>query len=376
MRIGVLNAGTATIKAARFRVDAGEAARVASTTVELGIDESAERALRVAMERVGLEAGAVDAVGHRVVHGGARLVEPVLIDDAVEREIEACVELAPLHNPRALEGIRAARTAAPGLPMVAVFDTAFHASRSPESLHYALPWRLGTEQGVLRYGFHGIAHGALVQSIAEARGVALAEVDAVTLQLGAGCSACAVHAGRSIETSMGFTPLEGLAMATRSGDVDPGVVFHLIRRGLAPREVERMLTRESGLLGLAGDADLRRVLRAEAAGDPRAATAVGIFVRRIVATVGAYLTLLDGRGAIAFGGGIGRNSAEIRRRVSAGLGAWGVELDPERNERNQPGRISSESSSRGIYAFDAEEEPWIARACARLLGSEPTDSAR
>jgi acetate kinase len=252
--------------------------------------------------------------------------------------------------------------------MVAVFDTAFHAGRAPESMRYALPWELSDRLGLLRYGFHGIAHASLVESLAEACGCAMEAVTAVTLQLGAGCSACAVARGRSVETSMGFSPLEGLVMASRAGNVDATVVLELQRQGSTPEEVRDLLTRRSGLRGLAGDEDLRRVLAAGADGDERARVAVALFVRRIVATVGAYWTLLDGDGALVFGGGIGTGSAEIRRRVCDGLGAWGVALDAERNAGGA-GRISP-AGSRPVFVFETDEEQLLARSASRVLGSE------
>jgi acetate kinase len=233
-------------------------------------------------------------------------------------------------------------------------------------MHYALPVDLAESFGVFRYGFHGIAHTSLVESLAALEGLSIREVNAVTLQLGAGCSACAVAAGRSIETSMGYSPLEGLMMATRSGDVDPAVVLELLDRGRSAAEVRELLTGRSGLAGLAGDADLRRVLAAEAAGEERARLAVALFVRRIVSTVGSYLTLLGGQGSLVFGGGIGTHSAEIRERVVAGLGAWNLALDRGRNEAHRRGRISA-PGSRPIYVFDTDEERVIARNVHDLL---------
>jgi len=217
-----------------------------------------------------------------------------------------------------------------------------------------------------RYGFHGIAHASLAAGVAVAAGCEPAAVDAVTLQLGRGCSACAVAGGRSIETSMGFTPLEGLMMATRSGDVDAGLVVHLQRRGLTLDEVETLLTKEAGLLGVGGSADVRDLLTREAAGDERAALALRIFVRRIVMTVGAYFTLLDGRGALAFGGGIGEHASAIRSRVAAGLTAWNVALDPARNDAATRGLISAHGS-RPVYLIPTDEESIIAGAVARRL---------
>lgn len=371
MRIAVLNVGTGTVKAALVEATARRARVLASETATRrdggggdGADEGLEPAFAAALAPLAGER--VDAVAHRVVHGGVEFREPVIVDAAVEQALEKLVPLAPLHNPPALAGLRLARRRFPDRTEVAVFDTAFHADRPRASRLYALPWDLAQAQTLYRFGFHGIAHASLVEGLAREDGRSPREVDAVTLQLGAGCSACAVVDGRSVETSMGFTPLEGLPMATRSGDVDAGVVLHLLRRGRSVDEVERLLNRDSGLRGLAGSDDLREVLEAEARGEERAAVAVELFVRRIVATVGAYWTLIGGRGSLVFGGGIGTNSAEIRRRVAEGLGAWNVALDPERNASGAPGRISA-PGSRPVWALRTEEEPLIARAAAALL---------
>ena len=284
----------------------------------------------------------------------------------MESVIEELTDLAPAHNPAALEGIRAARQVYPELPEVGVFDTTFHFGRDPESRLYALPDDVVEDGGYVRYGFHGIAHASLVESLAGARGTERERVDAVTLQLGSGCSACAVRGGESVETSMGYTPDEGLMMATRSGDVGPGVMVELFRDGRTADEVEALLNERSGLLGVGGSADMRELLEREERGDGRAALAIRMFVRRVVERVGAYWTLLEGRGALVFGGGIGTNSPEIRRRVAAGLGAWDVRLDRDRNRANEPGRVSEEGS-RPVYAFRTDEARLIAREAASVL---------
>lgn len=364
MKIAVLNAGTATVKAAVVDVSRAEAQTMFRATVEIPEKERLEDALLAALERI--PRTELDAVAHRVVHGGMEFTRPVCIDESVERSLEGLNPLAPLHNPPALAGIRLARHIVPDVPAVAVFDTAFHAERSQVSHLYALPWHLARTLSLHRYGFHGIAHASLLQSLAQARNCEPRCIDAVTLQLGSGCSACAIENGRSVETSMGFTPLGGLVMATRSGDVDPGIVLHLVRSGYSLDAVESLLNRDSGLLGIAGSSDMRQVLRAEEAGERRAALAIDLFVRRIVATVGAYFTLLGGRGSLVFGGGIGANSPEIRKRVAAGLRAWDVALDPERNLGGATGRISK-SGLRGVYVFETAEEPVIARAAASVL---------
>ncbi|MFI5317262.1 MAG: acetate/propionate family kinase [Myxococcota bacterium] len=365
MRIAVVNAGTATLKAGIAHVAAGEVEMLARAEAARGDGEVAPE-IAALLAQLGPPLASADACAHRFVHGGVRRVAPALLDEALERELAALSRLAPLHNPVALACARAVRALAPERPQVAVFDTAFHADRAEESFRYALPWELCDSLEIRRFGFHGLAHASLLQALARAQGVPAREVDAVTLQLGAGCSACAIRAGRSLETSMGWTPLEGLPMATRCGDLDPAVVLALVRTGRSADEVERILARESGLLGLAGSADLRDVLRSAASGDSRAGVALALFARRITATVGAYFTLLDGRGALVFGGGIGARSPEIRARGAAGLGAWGIALDPELNAAGKPGRISR-PGSRGVFVFPTDEETELARAAGELL---------
>jgi acetate kinase len=369
--IAVLNAGSATAKTAL--VEVSEAATHVSWRGSRALDpaDGAATAFAELLRDPAIPTQRVDAIGHRVVHGGRRFAHPVLIDAPVEEAIASLGPLAPLHNPLALQGLHAARERFPGRPMVAVFDTAFHAGRAPESLRYPLSWDLYEELGLARYGFHGIAHASLTESLAREQGSRLDDTHAVTLQLGAGCSACAIEMGRSVETSMGFSPLGGLPMATRAGDLDPGVMLELLRGGRDATAVRDLLTRRSGLLGMAGSADLREVLDAEAAGHERARVAVAL-PPQVVLVTGAYLTLLRGEGAVVFGGGIGTHSAEIRRRIATGLQAWNVELDPERNARSAPSRISA-ASSRPVYAFETDEEALIARDTARLLESHTAE---
>jgi acetate kinase len=356
-----LNAGTATLKAALFDLASGDVVETYRAEYEWTDQDGADIVAR-ALE--GIETS-FDAVGHRVVHGGAAFTDPVRIDRNVEDALQALVPLAPLHNARALQVIRMAKRFRPDVPAFAAFDTAFHVGRPEESMRYALPAELVRSLALRRYGFHGIAHAGLVEELAAAQRVRPALISAVTLQLGAGCSACAVEDGRSIETSMGYTPLEGLVMATRCGDIDPAIVLQLARAGHSLDDIEEQLNRRSGLLALSGRHDVREILAAEARGDDAARLALGVFVRRIVLTVGAYLTLLGGRGAIVFGGGIGTHSPQIRERVLRGLRAWQVELDTSLNDANEVGRISPEGS-RPVFAFRTNEERMIARAIMRL----------
>lgn len=366
MRIGVLNVGSATAKVAVAEAGEGETRVAERFTVEFRGGAGRPDVIREALSRPGATGEDLDAFAHRVVHGGTRFTAPTRIDDDVISELEELAALAPEHNPAAVEGVRVAREAYPGLPDVAVFDTTFHAGRDEPSLRVPLPADVVVEHGLRRYGFHGIAHESLVESLVRETGRSSDRAHAVTLQLGAGCSACAVEEGRSVETSMGLTPAGGLMMSTRSGDVDPGVLVELGRGGRSPDRLEEILNERSGLLGVGGSGDMRVVLERASGGDRDAELAVRMFVRRIVQRVGAYWTLLDGRGALVFGGGIGTNSPEIRRRVAEGLSAWNVTLDPERNESGEPGRIST-GWSRPVYVFRTDEARVIAREAAELL---------
>lgn len=359
----MVNAGASTLKLALLEVSGASVRSVARLTREWRPEDRPGKVLEDAMAELPAEP---DAFGHRVVHGGEHLVGPTTLSAEVERTLEALVPLAPLHNAPALAAIRAVAQRFGHLPGVAVFDTAFHAGRAPASFRYALPDELVDEFAIRRYGFHGIAHASLVEGCAAAQQIDTAAVSAVTLQLGAGCSACAVRRGSSVETSMGFTPLEGLVMATRCGSIDPAIVLRLVRAGYDADWIEEQLTGHAGLAALAGESDMRKVLAAAGRGDSRARLAMDVFCRRIVMTVGAYLTLLDGDGAIVFGGGIGANAPEIRARVAEGLLAWNVVLDDERNRRNEPGRIST-ASSRAVFALTTDEETIIAREVAEHL---------
>ncbi|MEK7215138.1 MAG: acetate/propionate family kinase [Chloroflexota bacterium] len=307
-----------------------------------------------------------DLVGHRVVHGGERFRAPAVLDDAVIAALDEVSRLAPLHNPPALAAIRACRSAlGPGVPQVAVFDTAFHSTLPPYAAAYAIPTELATRHGIRRYGFHGLAHSSMVQRYAELSHMPLDHVTAVTLQLGNGCSVTAVRNGASVDTSMGFTPLEGLVMGTRSGDIDAGAVAHLAAaEGVEGAEVVRWLNERSGLLGLSGvAADLRDVLAAAAQGNAVAGLAIDVFCYRALKYVGAYLTVLGGPAPLLFGGGIGEHSALVRQRICDGLAWLGIELDPARNAAHAgaEGRISSDRSSAPVYVLPVDEEAVIAQ---------------
>lgn len=314
------------------------------------------------------------AVGHRVVHGGSRFTEATLIEDQVLEAIEAVSELAPLHNEPALRAIYAAREAlGPEVPMVAVFDTAFHTSLPKRASEYAIPEDLATKHGIRRYGFHGIAHRYMIERYCVIAPTAVERSKLITLQLGNGCSAAAVAEGRSIDTSMGFTPLEGLMMGTRTGDLDPTVPGFLAHReGVRIDEVEAWLNTRSGLLGVSGRSrDMRDLLQAERQGDARAGLALEMFCYRVRKYIGAYLAVLGGADAVVFGGGIGENAAEIRSRICAGMEWCGLRLDEDRNTKavGSEMRISADDAKVHAYVIQVDESVMIARETARCLST-------
>ena len=316
----------------------------------------------------------VELVGHRVVHGGRRFLAPTLLDAGVLAELKQLSVLAPLHNPPAVEAIAEARKAlGPAVPQVATFDTAFHAALPDRAAVYAVPWEWTERLGVRRYGFHGLAHRCLVEGAARALARPLGELRLITLQLGAGCSMAAVQGGRSVDTSMGLTPNEGLVMATRCGDVDPLLAAYVARLGggSEPALLKRLST-ESGLAGISGTSgDMRELLRRAAKGDRRSELAVEVFCYRARKYLGAYLAVLGGADAIAFGGGIGENSPEIRRRILEGMEWAGVVPDPASNQalEGTEGRFSAAGSRVALQVVNVHEEALICRdalAAARM----------
>ncbi|WP_026924140.1 acetate/propionate family kinase [Glycomyces arizonensis] len=314
------------------------------------------------------EAGLI-AVAHRVVHGGERFVQPVVIDDEVEAVVADLIELAPLHNPANLEGIRVARRLFPDLPQVAVFDTAFHATM-PERAHvYAVPTAWREEHGVRRYGFHGISHAYVSRRAAEMLGKDPKEVNVIVAHLGNGASITAVERGRSIDTSMGLTPLEGLVMGTRSGDIDPAIVFHMHRRtGASFDELDEALNKRSGMLALTGAIDMRGIVRAAAEGDQTCASALEIYCYRVRKYIGSYIAALGGADAVAFTAGVGENSAEVRARSLEPLAALGLRLDESANQAGGP-VISTSDSRITAMVIPTDEEGEIAEQTAALLRS-------
>jgi acetate kinase len=290
-----------------------------------------------------------------VVHGGGRLPELVLIDPQVLRILREVSPLAPLHNGPALEGIEATLDA--GVPLIAALDTAFHGTLPPQAWRYAIP----EFPGVRRYGFHGWSHRYVTERYAALTGSR--EPTLVTLHLGGGCSAAAVLRGRSVDTSMGYSPLEGLVMGSRAGDLDPGILTHLLHEGMSLPQLGHMLQHEAGLKALAGTADVRELQRRS---DPAAEQALDIFCYRIQKYVGAYLAVLEGAEAIVFTGGIGENAPEVRRRVCERLVWAGLTLDRERNHRNEL-RLSTDDSRLGAFAIPTDEERLIARETFKLM---------
>jgi acetate kinase len=349
----------------RFTPQAGAAVQAAEAVPD---HAAAVRRVLAWLDEVGVR---VDAVGHRVVHGGARFVRPTVVDDRVMAAIAELEALAPLHNGPSLAGIRASReTLGPSLPMVAVFDTAFHATLPDHAACYAIPAELARRHGIRRYGFHGLAYQSVVARYGQLTGLSSDRVTIVALHLGGGCSAAAIREGRSIETSMGFTPLEGLVMATRSGDLDPSVIGHLARgEGVPVEDVERWLNERSGLLGLSGRSHDVRDLLAEEERDGRARLALDAFCHRARKYVGAYLATLGGANAVVFSGGVGENSPDVRTRICRGLEWFGLELDDARNRSlvGAGGRISAEGSPLEAWVIPASEELVIADALAHCL---------
>jgi acetate kinase len=365
VRVLAVNGGSSSLRWGLFETEGD--AEIASGVIERVRDPQAAWA----EARQTLASLALDAVGHRVVHGGERFTEAARIDHDVTQAIEAQVPLAPVHNRRCLLGIREAQRLFPGVPHVAVFDTAFHQSMPPAAYRYALPQRLYEEDRIRRYGFHGSSHRHASERAAAMLPGSTGAFTGVTVHLGNGCSIAAVEDGRSIDTSMGMTPLEGLMMGTRSGDVDPAVVLNLAARpGFGPERVKTMLNEESGLLGVSGvSSDLREVEAAAASGDPRATLARDIFAHRVRRGIGAALGVLGRADAVVLTGGIGENAVAMRERILLGMAGLGLELDCVSNREcvGREGSISTPGSRIAIFVVRAQEERLIARETAKVL---------
>lgn len=406
MNVLVLNCGSATVKFQVFAARLGEeperrlrgivqpvgAGATLRARAESGavLEDRVEApshaaAVGVLLERLArpplrevLNGGGIAAVGHRVVHGGTRYTAPAPVDDAMLAELKSLEALAPLHNGPSIAGIRAARQAL-GVPMVAVFDTAFHHTLPEAHWRYPLPWDLAERHGIRRFGFHGTSYRYVLRRWRRLTGTPEREAHAVALHLGNGASVAAIRAGKSLDTTMGFTPLEGLMMGTRSGDVDPSLPAFLAEHaGLAPREVEHLLNTRSGLLGVSGISNDMRALLAAEGREPRARLAIDMFCHRARKALGAALATLGGARAVLFTGGIGENAAAVRERVCAGMAWCGIALDPAANAAavgGQEGCISPPDGGLPVWVIPTDEERMIAEDTAAVAFGAPDGGA-
>ncbi|MFF5444932.1 acetate kinase [Streptomyces sp. NPDC012888] len=327
-------------------------------------------AAELAADGLGLDSPELAAVGHRVVHGGTRFTAPTVIDDEVLAEVRSLVPLAPLHNPANITGIEVARALRADIPQVAVFDTAFHSTMPEHAAQYAIDAATAAKYSVRRYGFHGTSHAYVSRATARLLGKAPEEVNVIVLHLGNGASASAVRGGVCVDTSMGLTPLEGLVMGTRSGDLDPAVIFHLARvGGLSVDEIDALLNKRSGLLGMCGDNDMREVLRRAGEGDAAAQGAFATYVHRLKKYIGAYAAVLGRVDAVAFTAGVGENSPQVREAAVDGLAELGLVLDPEANavRSPEPRLISTEYARVAVAVVPTDEELEIASQAYALV---------
>lgn len=330
-------------------------------------------AAELAEDGLGLDSPELAAIGHRVVHGGRLFTRPTVIDDAVLAEIERLIPVAPLHNPANLMGIRTARRMRPDLPQVAVFDTTFHTTMPEYAARYPIEREIADAHRVRRYGFHGTSHGYVSRKTAELLDRPLAELNLITLHLGNGASAAAVRGGICVDTSMGLTPLEGLMMGTRSGDVDPAVVFHLKRvAGMETDETDALLNKRSGLVGICGDNDMREITRRMDEGDEDARLAFDMYVHRLKKYIGAYAAVLGRVDAVVFTAGVGENAAAVRQAAVDGLEGFGMAVDRELNAvRSGVPRLISPGSSRvAVAVVPTDEELEIAEQTYALVGPD------
>jgi acetate kinase len=366
----VLNSGSSTVKYAV--VDPASGTAITDGVVErIGEGEVSdhEAALRVVFAELPDPKGLI-AVGHRIVHGGKDFYKPTVITDAVIAKLAELSPLAPLHNPPGVLGIEVARSVLPDLPHVAVFDTAFFHHLPASACTYAIDRSLGERWNVRRYGFHGTSHEYVSEQAAEYLGRPLDTLRQIVLHLGNGASAAAIAGGRPVDTSMGLTPMEGLVMGTRAGDVDAGVLFYLWRTaGMAIEDIETMLNRNAGMLGVCGEIDFRRVHAQIESGDESAQLAYDVYIHRLRKYVGAYLAVLGGADVITFTAGVGENDAAVRRDALAGLASLGVQLDDELNHSAARGarRISLDESPTTVLVIPTDEELAIARACVAVI---------
>jgi len=360
----VVNAGSSSLKLSVLDDDR----RLASTTTERWGGEGHLEPISAFIDEV----DQADAIGHRVVHGGPRLTESVAVDDGVLDYLDSIEDLAPLHNPRSVAGIRAVRSLLPDTPAVACFDTTFHANLPPAARTYGLPKEWNERWTLRRYGFHGISHAYAVRRAAELTGRKLEDLRVVSCHLGAGASLAAVRGGRSVDTTMGFTPVEGLVMATRSGSVDPGLLLWLLEHGnMTPVDLADALEHDSGLKGLSGTTgDLRDVLASRERGDADAALAFDVFIHRLRREIGAMAASAGGLDLLVMTGGIGEHSPEVRASAAAGLAHLGVSLDEEANRAStRDSDISATNALTRTVVVTASEESEIARETRRVLGA-------
>jgi acetate kinase len=369
-RVLVLNTGSSSVKYRLLGGENGDGTLAKGLVERIGEEGGDAADHDAALQRIMSETdlSGLAAVGHRVVHGGTEFTAATLIDDHVIEKVRGLVPLAPLHNPAALTGIEVARKLLPDVPQVAVFDTAFHATIPAEGVTWAIDASLAERWQIRRYGFHGTSHAYVARRTAELLGKPPAETNVITLHLGNGASAAAVRGGRSVATSMGMSPLSGLVMGTRSGDIDPTVVFHLHRvAGLPLDEIENSLTRHGGLQGLTGDNDVRAVLDRRRAGDPAATLAFDVYCRRIREYVGAYLAVLGRTDAITFTAGVGENAPDVRAAALADLQSLGIAVDAARNARRDA-VISPDDSPIAVCVVPTDEELEIATQVRAALG--------
>ncbi|MER7924802.1 MULTISPECIES: acetate kinase [unclassified Streptomyces] len=396
-RVLVLNSGSSSVKyqlldmAAGTRLAVGLAERIGEETSRFEhthVDTGAvrewtgpipdhEAALKAVAEELtrdglGLDSPELAAIGHRVVHGGKTFTAPTVIDDGVLAEIERLIPVAPLHNPANLVGIRTAMALRPDLPQVAVFDTAFHTTMPESAARYAIDVKTADAYRIRRYGFHGTSHAYVSRATAKLLGKAPEDVNVIVLHLGNGASASAVRGGRCVETSMGLTPLEGLVMGTRSGDLDPAVIFHLMRVGeMSTDEIDTLLNKKSGLIGLCGDNDMREIRRRIDEGDEQAELAFDIYIHRLKKYIGAYCAVLGRVDAVAFTAGVGENASAVREAAVTGLELLGLGIDGALNAvRSHEPRLISPASARVAVAVVPTDEEWeIATQSYALVGN-------
>ena len=370
MRILVVNAGSSSLK---LSVLDDADSLLASETVDAPVGRIDDAALRAAISAN----SPIDAVGHRIVHGGTEFTQPVLIDARVLRRLEALTDLAPLHQPKSLRGLDVVSRLLPGVPAVACFDTAFHAHLPPAASTYALPPQWRHRWDLRRFGFHGLSHAYASRRAAELTGLKLEDLRIVTCHLGAGASLAAVKGGMSVDTTMGFTPQEGLVMATRSGSVDPGLLLWLEEHvGMPPSELATTLEYRSGLLGICGSSDMRVILQAEADGDADSALAIGVYLHRLRAGIASMAAAMGGLDTLVFTGGVGEHAAPIRERCAAELGFLGVALDRAANAGAAGDReIGADGSQVRTLVVEAREDLEIARGVRQGLAPSPVQAA-